>query len=460
MKRTLLRSPRCAARRLAKARSTYYCISGLPLVQWLGRSRRGHEKDMLTTEQFIQYLREALNHLYDPEKLGRSPLATLFNVPSGVGTPLVLRRTLTDAIESLKPAPDVAPHSPTWRVHQILLYRYVQQFTQRDVADQMGLSVRHLRRQQELALEALASRLWAQFELEARSKERERTGEISASAPSEVSPSVDEELAWLRNPPLRESDSLAQVLTAVLDLAEPMATQHGVHLEMTLPDDLPHLAVHSTALRQALLSLLTVAMHRAPRGQLLISAETDLWAVEIQILAIGPRPGPKPVVNEDMASLDMARRLARMYGGDLTFPGTEGAFAARLRLPSLGRLPVLVIDDNEDTLQLLKRYASGTRYNLVGTRDPQEAFRLLEEELPRIIVLDVMMPSVDGWELLRSLQQHPTASHMPIIVCTVLPQRELAFSLGASDFVRKPVGRQTFLDALDRQALPTATGSR
>ena len=61
------------------------------------------------------------------------------------------------------------------------------------------------------------------------------------------------------------------------------------------------------------------------------------------------------------------------------------------------------------------------------------------------------MPQVDGWEVLGRLRQHPLNSHIPTIVCTILAQEELALSLGASAFVRKPVTRQAFLAALDRQ---------
>ena len=77
---------------------------------------------------------------------------------------------------------------------------------------------------------------------------------------------------------------------------------------------------------------------------------------------------------------------------------------------------------------------------------------MAQEISPEIIVLDVMMPDMDGWEVLGQLRHHPVTSHIPIIVCTVLPEEELAHSLGASDFVRKPLPRQVFLSALSRQA--------
>ena len=79
---------------------------------------------------------------------------------------------------------------------------------------------------------------------------------------------------------------------------------------------------------------------------------------------------------------------------------------------------------------------------------------------PQIIVLDVMMPHVDGWEILGRLRQHPVTGQIPIIVCTILAQEELALSLGASSFIRKPITRQAFLAALDHQIELMATESR
>lgn len=416
---------------------------------------------MLTTKQLVHYLRSALNHLYDPDKLRRSPLTSLFGIADRVDTPLALRQILTDAIESLRPEADMPYHSPAWRAYQVLLYRYVQQFSQQEVANQLGLSVRHLRREQEAALEMLAAYLWHHFGLEAKLVVEADTSDLS-SPPSweEAGPTVNQELAWLWQSSPSEPVNVAQMLSSVLDLARPLAAQYRVHLETSLPDTLPDLAGQPLALRQALLSLLTVAIHQAPRGRIHISAQLDLWEVEIQVLATDPRPGPRPNLNDDMASLDMARRLVTLCGGRLTLPASEAAFAANLTLPALEQLPVLAIDDNRDTLRLLKRYTSGTRYRLVGTRDPEEALSLAEEISPQIIVLDVMMPGVDGWELLGRLRQHPLTTHIPIVVCTVLAQKELALSLGAGDFLHKPVSRQNFLDALDHQVLTMATGSR
>ncbi len=82
--------------------------------------------------------------------------------------------------------------------------------------------------------------------------------------------------------------------------------------------------------------------------------------------------------------------------------------------------------------------------------EPEQAVPLAELNHPKVIVLDVMMPGVDGWEVLQRLRQNPTTADIPIIVCTILAQEELALSLGVDDFLRKPVSQQSFLNALNQ----------
>jgi len=403
---------------------------------------------MLTIEQFLEHLRDALNHLYDPDHLRRSPLAALLGAAERFDTPYVLQRILTEAIANLEPAPGVRPLSPARQTYELLFYRYVQQFSQREVADQLGMSVRHLRRKQHGALEILAYHLWEQLRLP--TEVHGSVGEQPAEKP-EVGPSVAEELAWLRDSPAESSAELARVLPAVRELARPLSDQHNCGLKMNMPDHPPTVAVHPVALRQALLSLLSVAIRRAQGREVVLSVRPSRWETEIKVHA--------PTVSECLTgpsdhnadSLSMARQLAELCRGRLIVSSEERSVDACLIIPTVERLPVLVIDDNADTLQLLQRYASGTRYHLITTREPEQAVELAEEYGPQIIVLDVMMPDVDGWEVLARLRQHPLVDRIPIIVCTILAQEDLALSLGATAFIHKPVSRRGFLAALDHQ---------
>jgi CheY-like chemotaxis protein len=111
---------------------------------------------------------------------------------------------------------------------------------------------------------------------------------------------------------------------------------------------------------------------------------------------------------------------------------------------------VLVIDDNPEVIQLFQRYLGGGAYYVVGATTSQEALRLTREIRPHAITLDVMMPTQDGWEILQNLKNHPATKDIPVIVCSVLREHELALSLGAADFLAKPITQQMLLMALTR----------
>jgi CheY-like chemotaxis protein len=365
-------------------------------------------------------------------------------------TSLVLQRTLVEAIESLKPPDDEPYQSRAWRIYDSLRCCYVQHLSQRVVADQLGISTRQLRREQQVALEELADQLWEQLDL--KTELGPDTCEPARDTPgATTSPAAYDELAWLGNSPPEKPADLDRVLADVVDLARPLAKQHGVRLHIESADDFPLLAVHPVAFSQTLLNLLTVAIQRTPGGAVFVEARPLRWEVEIRVRCTGAEPDPQPPSGDQADSLDMAHRLAELSRSKLAHVLDGGAFSATLTVPALEQWPVLVVDDNADTLQLMERYASGTRYRLAGTRDPQEVLALVERIAPQVIVLDVMMPQTDGWRVLGQLRQHPLTRNTPVIVCTILAQEALALSLGASDFLRKPVTRHALLAALDRQ---------
>ncbi|MDI7274582.1 MAG: response regulator [Anaerolineae bacterium] len=409
---------------------------------------------MLTFAQFLGHLREALNRLYDPDRLCKSPLASLFGVAGRADTYPALQRILIDAIASLEPQADTPSQLRAWRIYELLFYRYVQQHTVKMVADQLGVTVRHLRREQRAALEALGYRLWQQFDLEEKSAPAPEGSQMAPAGPT-----VLEELAWLREVPPEAPVDARQALSNVLELARPLAAQHAVRLEATLPAALPALALHQVALDQILLGLLSAAIPQARRGRVHVSARAIPWGVAFEV-ECARKPSGRAPGDDEAAGLDLAHELAALCGGKLTISLDEKRLSAVLTVPTPEQLTVLAIDDNADTLHLFERYLAGTRYRLVGTRDAEQALSIIERVPTHLIVLDVMMPRVDGWRVLGQLRQHPRTAHLPIVVCTILPQESLALSLGASGFVRKPVTQQAFLAALDQQAQSMAPGPR
>ena len=166
---------------------------------------------MPTAESLTNDLRDALDHLYDPGRLRSNPLAVLLNVAGKPDTPFALRQVLTDVVGALKPGPEVPTKAPTWRAYEILYSRYVQQFSQKEVAEQLGLSVRQLRREQEAALGLLAERLYADYALGAKNPEA-GTPRNEQLARKVVSFTSDQELAWMKEASPNESANVAQII--------------------------------------------------------------------------------------------------------------------------------------------------------------------------------------------------------------------------------------------------------
>ncbi len=416
-------------------------------------TEKGHKRDMSTGTYSLSALRLALKHLYEPRALQASPLVGMLGTAGRANAPALLRQTLIQAIESLKPEDDVPAQAPAWRVYEILYYRYVQQCSQEEVADQLGLSVRHLKREQGKALEVLAQRLGERFDLRIQwdeDAEREPSGEEREAASS----TPGDELRWLEDLPPTRPAELRAALPAVLDLVGSIAARYGVRLQAGEGEGIPALAVHPVVLRQVLLSVLCVAIRRTAGGRLQVTARPLRWYVEIRVEGDGGAQ-PPGLSAEDADNLTVARQLLATCGGNLDLPAGSSSFVASLTLPSAEQVPVLVIDDHLDALRLLQRYASGTRYRVSCAQNAEQAFALARELPPQVIVLDVMMPEVDGWELLGRLKQHPLTGGVPIIACTILAQEELAYSLGVSAFLRKPLNRRDFLAALDRLVAQT-----
>jgi CheY-like chemotaxis protein len=402
---------------------------------------------MLTKDAFIEFLRDGFNHLYDTDYLRQSQLGQIFGIANRRDTASALRRRLTKAVEDLKPSEEVPSQSRDWRLYDALFYAYVQQLDQRIVADQLGLSVRHLRREQRAALEILADRLWEQLNAPDET-ERELQGLVPGDSEGRM---FGEELAWLKNLPAEKPTDLAETFREVSALISPLAEQHAVTIEIHQVDTVPKLAVHPVALNQMLLNLLSVAVSQCENETVKVRARARQWCVDIIIRSPSRRFERLSLPDDELTSFQMAGELAAMSGGRVAWLDESVGFGIQLTLPALNQLTVLAIDDNLDTLQLMERYTAGTRYRLIGCQDPDRIASMVETHAPQVIILDVMMPKVDGWKLLGRLRQHPATEDIPVVICTVLTQEKLARSLGAAGYLRKPLSRQDLLATLNRQ---------
>ena len=131
-------------------------------------------------EIFINDLRKALNSLYDLNHLRQNPLCQVFGDGDPFDASFGLQHVLEEAIAALKPKKEETQGTYAWETYELLALRYLQQFSQKEVADQLGVSLSQMNRVQQKAVETLAAYLWEKYNLASRVKHEEKTAETAA----------------------------------------------------------------------------------------------------------------------------------------------------------------------------------------------------------------------------------------------------------------------------------------
>ena len=110
----------------------------------------------------------------------------------------------------------------------------------------------------------------------------------------------------------------------------------------------------------------------------------------------------------------------------------------------------LVIDDNQAFVELLERYVADYGVRIVMANNGPKGIELAQQLQPNAIILDVMIPEMDGWQILQRLHSTPATRAIPVVVCSVFYDPELAFTLGAVDVLKKPVRKEDLAAALKK----------
>ncbi len=405
--------------------------------------------------RFVADLRRALNHLYDPDALRRNQLFTALDALDH-GSPSLFREALIRIIADLKPRPGLSPDSDAWRVYRTLHHRFVEQFTQSETAATLGVSIRQVRRQEAQALRVMADLLWTHHDLQAHyagiaaePADDELEDEDVSDAEPEATAPLAQELAWLGRSLLPESASLAELVEATLLTAEPLLRELRVRADWRLPDDLPGVLVQAGPIRQAMLTILQEAIRMTPGGQIVLEADAEADQVVLTVRSIAPGPTQ---VDPRLDKLAVARQIAELSGSrlDTIISAADAPFVAHLHLRAVAQAAVLFIEDNPDTLQLYARYLAGAPYRCLSATTREQLAACLRETTPEVVVVDVMLSGMDGWEVLGDLRALPRMQDVPVLMCSILPLEQLALSLGAAAFLQKPVSREVLLATLAR----------
>lgn len=119
---------------------------------------------------------------------------------------------------------------------------------------------------------------------------------------------------------------------------------------------------------------------------------------------------------------------------------------------------ILVVDDSPRIAELLGIWLSRAGYRVAYALDGKEAVEKARGLKPAAVTLDIMLPKKDGWEVIQELKRLPETKDIPVIIVSVIEDRELGFSLGAVDYLVKPVEKQELLKRLSGLNLPKANG--
>lgn len=121
---------------------------------------------------------------------------------------------------------------------------------------------------------------------------------------------------------------------------------------------------------------------------------------------------------------------------------------------------ILIVDDNRDNLEILRAYLESRGYTIVEAPDGQSALVKMEEERPNLVLLDVMMPGMDGWQVCRTIKNHPEYGNIRVVMVTAKGGYEDKFEgmrSGADDYVVKPVDLKELGEKVERNL---ASGER
>jgi CheY-like chemotaxis protein len=254
---------------------------------------------------------------------------------------------------------------------------------------------------------------------------------------------VRQELISLqKNAPGSVAD-VAEAIQAVAKLIEPLTGNHQVALKVEpVPPNLTA-AIHPSVLHQLLITAVEKLVQQMVSGQITLKAERvgDRISLTISGDPIGVAQPPDSAFIREILSLQGGTVERQLQGHQVSF---------QVELPAARKVTVLVVDDNADLIHFYRRYLTGTRYQIVHIAEGQNLLERVGQIAPDIIVLDVMLPDMDGWELLTQLREDPLTQTTPIVVCSVVRREELALALGAAAYLSKPVRRQQFIQALEQ----------
>jgi CheY-like chemotaxis protein len=279
-----------------------------------------------------------------------------------------------------------------------------------------------------------------------------------------------------------EEVHLDEMTTSVMSTAKGLVKEKPIQLVQRIPANMPTVRGDTMRVRQILLNLISNASKFTDTGSITVETlvqKGPTGKLEALINVIDTGPG---ISAEDQKKLFQAfsqvdgsatrksggtglglsicANLVQLHAGRLGVHSEVGKgstfwFTLPLYQQSNEEIPegkkvVLAIDDDPQVIGLYERYLTPQGYYVLPLTDPSKAREQVLKIKPFAITLDIMMPNKDGWSVLTELKSDPATRDFPVIICSILEQADKGFSLGAADYLVKPILEEDLVHALDR----------
>jgi len=293
-----------------------------------------------------------------------------------------------------------------------------------------------------------------------------------------------------------EETSLPGIAAEVVDGLAVIAREKGIELSLVPEGSLPPVVIDVKRLRQILQNLIGNAVKFTSEGSVIVRlrAENAHLVVDVEDTGIGIAPEHQDMIFQEFRQADgstsrtfegtglglaIVKKTARLLGGDVTVksePGQGSTFSLRLPLDcalpggsSRPLLPpvrcakpsskppepdrcVLIVDDDPEAASLIAAHLSRAGYRTVSATSGTEAVWLARASTPFAITLDLMMPDMDGFEVMRELKRHPETAEVPVIMVSLSKDHETGIAMGAIGIINKPVTREQLLEQVEQLA--------
>jgi CheY-like chemotaxis protein/HAMP domain-containing protein/prefoldin subunit 5 len=278
-----------------------------------------------------------------------------------------------------------------------------------------------------------------------------------------------------------------------LDTVRPLAEEKGLNIEVSI-DAAPEMESDEDKVNQILLNLLSNAVKFTEQGKITMEVTTTSQMVSFVVrdTGIGILPQDLPHIFDEFRQVDgsvtrrhegtglglaICQKLATLVGGKISVDSTIGqgsTFTLELplrllatsniaaidsptkTLPNAGatgrslRRTILVIDDEQEVRDLVGRHLTEAGYQVALAVNGREGLHMARELRPFAITLDVLMPDMDGLEVLKDLKADPDTAGIPVIMLTVIEDRATGMALGAAGYLTKPVDKNTLCTEIEK----------